>query len=73
MGTLYSHLSLAEREETSVLKAQGKSLCEIARIIAGNPSAISRELKTNVPHVHTGYYRGHKAHHRATIRNQPVT
>lgn len=70
MGTLYSHLSLAEREEISVLKAQGKSLREIARIIDSNPSTISRELKTNAPPVHTGYYRGHKAHHRATIRNQ---
>jgi len=70
MGTRYNHLSLAEREEISVLKAQGKSLREIARIIDRNPSTISRELKTNVPPVHTGYYRGHKAHHRATIRNQ---
>lgn len=70
MGTTYRHLSLAEREEISVLKAQGKSIRAIAQRLNRNPSTISRELKTNAPPVHKGYYRGHKAPERATIRNQ---
>jgi IS30 family transposase len=70
MGTIYSHLCLAEREEISVLKAQGKSIRAIAEVLKRSPSTISRELKTNAPPVHKAYYRGHKAHERATTRNQ---
>jgi IS30 family transposase len=70
MGTTYSHLTAEEREEISILKAQGSSLREIGKVLKRHPSTISRELKTNAPPVHKGYYRGHKAHERATLRNQ---
>ncbi len=70
METTYSHLTAAEREEISILKAQGASIREIGKVLKRHPSTISRELKTNAPPVHKGYYRGHKAHERATLRNQ---
>jgi len=64
----YKHLSLMEREEISILKAQGESMREIGRVLGRHPSTITRELERNVPPVYKGYYRGHKAHERATER-----
>jgi len=40
----YRHLSLMEREEISILKAQGKSMREIGMALKRHPSTISREL-----------------------------
>jgi len=64
----YKHLSITERELISILKAQNKSLREIARAINRDPATISRELKRNAPPVHTGYYLAHKAHQRSARR-----
>ena len=64
----YKHLSLMEREEISILKVQGKSMREIGRVLGRHPSTIIREFARNVPPVHRGYYRGHKAHERAMKR-----
>ena len=57
----YRHLSLMEREEISILKAQGKSMREIGMTLKRHPPTISRELERNAPSVYKGYYRGHKA------------
>ncbi len=41
------YLSLAEREEIAILKAQGSGVREIARQVRRHPSTISRELRRN--------------------------
>lgn len=41
------YLSFVEREEISLLNAQGHGVREIARRIGRSPSAISRELRRN--------------------------
>jgi IS30 family transposase len=41
------YLSLAEREELAILKAQGCGVREIARQVGRSPSTISRELRRN--------------------------
>ena len=64
----YRHLSLMEREEISILRAQGKSMREIGMALKRHPPTISRELERNAPSVYKGYYRGHKAHERAVNR-----
>jgi IS30 family transposase len=58
-------MSLAEREELSILYAQGESLRAIARRLYRNPSTISRELARN----RTGfYYRAVTAQRKAERR-----
>jgi len=44
---MYTHLSLAEREELYALKKAGKSLGNIAKKLGRNKSTLSRELKRN--------------------------
>jgi IS30 family transposase len=68
MSKTYNHLSANERDLLSVLKTEGHSLREIAKILKRNPSTLSRELKRNAPPVYTGYYLPHKAQERATKR-----
>ncbi|MGA9278947.1 IS30 family transposase, partial [Ilumatobacter sp.] len=41
------YLCFAEREEISLLRAQGKGVREIARAVGRNPGTISRELRRN--------------------------
>jgi IS30 family transposase len=41
------YLSLAEREEIAILKAQGRGVRDIARQVGRSPSTISRELHRN--------------------------
>jgi IS30 family transposase len=65
----YTHLNLEEREEISLLFAQGFSLGDIARQIDRDKSTISREITRNGPSLNKGYYRAHKAQERAVIRN----
>lgn len=64
----YKHLSITERELISILKAQNKSLREIALEVKRDVATISRELKRNAPPVHTGYYLAHKAQQRSGKR-----
>lgn len=47
MGKNYTHLSVFERERIVVLKGQGKSLREIAKVLEKGHSTISRELRRN--------------------------
>jgi IS30 family transposase len=43
----YNHLSSEERDKITVLRAQGKSIREIARRLRSNLGALSRELQRN--------------------------
>jgi len=52
MSKSYHRMSLAEREELSILYAQGEGLRAIARTLNRSPSTISRELARN----RTGFY-----------------
>lgn len=70
MKQSYKHLSLAEREEISVWKAEGLSLREIARRLGRDVSSVSRELKRNAPPLRPGRYLPARAHDRSTVRNQ---
>lgn len=42
------YLCFAEREDIALLKAQGKGVREIARVVGRDPSTVSRELRRNV-------------------------
>ena len=64
----YFHLTVDERDQISVLKAEGLSLRGIARELCRHHSTISRELDRNAPPVHKWYYLSHKAHDRSVKR-----
>ncbi len=55
------YLCFAEREEISMLRAEGKGVREIAREIGRSPSTISRELRRNAA------TRGGKLEYRASV------
>ncbi len=65
----YNHLSSEERDKIAVLRAQGNSLNNIAKMINRNKSTISRELKRNSSPTYDVYL-PHKANHRAKSRKQ---
>jgi len=70
MGTSYKHLSLIEREQIAVWKAEGLSLREIARRLGRDVSSVSRELKRNAPPIRSGRYLPARAHLRSENRNR---
>lgn len=45
----YHHLTIEEREKLYLMKGQGKSFREIARLLGRSPSTISREWQRNRP------------------------
>ncbi len=47
MGSHYSHLSTEERGVIMVMKAQGRSGREMARILGRASSTVTRELRRN--------------------------
>lgn len=55
------YLLFQEREEISLLKAQGKGVREIARVVGRNPGTISRELRRNAA------TRGGRLDYRASV------
>jgi len=55
------YLSFAEREEISILRAQNRGVCEIARLTGRDKSTISRELRRNAA------TRGGKLEYRASV------
>lgn len=61
----YSHLTVEERDQISVLKAEGLSLRSIASELGRHHTTISRELEKNAPPVRKGRYLSHKAHERS--------
>lgn len=65
----YNQLSSEERDKIAVLRAQGTSINDIARIIGRNKSTISRELKRNGTSIYKVYL-PHRAQERAQQRKQ---
>ena len=43
----HKHLSIVEREKTAIYRAEGKSICKITELLAGDKSTVSRELARN--------------------------
>lgn len=66
----YRHLGEEERDILAVMRGEGKSLREIARILSRAPSSLSRELNRNAPPIRRGRYLPHKAQDRYKTRNQ---
>lgn len=44
---IYKHLSIQEREKIAIYRAQGLSLCQVAKLLGRDKATISRELKRN--------------------------
>lgn len=65
MAKDYQHLSQEDRDRLSLLRAEKKTLREIARLLRRSPSTISRELRRNCPPARKGQYLPHMAHLRA--------
>jgi len=63
----YKHLSSEERDKIAYLRAQDKSISDIAEIIGRNKATISRELKRNRSPIYNVYL-ANKAHERALKR-----
>jgi len=68
MSKGYKQLSVDERDLIGTLKASGKSIGDIGKMLGRNKSTISRELLRNGPPIYTEYYLPHKAHERAIKR-----
>jgi IS30 family transposase len=78
----YKHLSSEERDKIAYLRAQGKSISDIAESIGRNKGSISRELNRNRSPIYNVYLanraheravkRKHESVHRQRIRN-PLT
>jgi IS30 family transposase len=68
MPQSYQHLSIAEREQLVVRRAEGWSLRRIAAELHRAVSTLSRELQRNAPPVNRAFYRAHAAQARATQR-----
>ena len=68
MPQSYQHLSIAEREQLVVRRAEGWSLRRIAAELGRAVSTLSRELRRNAPPVNVAYYRAHAAQARARHR-----
>jgi len=64
----YSHLTVEERDQISVLKAEGLGPRGIASELGRHHTTISRELNRNAPPVRKGRYLSHKAHERSVQR-----
>jgi len=67
MANHYAHLSLSERDMITTLRAERKSVREIARALGRDPGTISRELKRNASPEYR-LYLSHRAHGRALQR-----
>ena len=68
MKKQYTHLTQMERDELAILKAEGRSMRQIALRMGRSPGTISRELGRNGPPVRVRRYSGLKAHVRAEER-----
>lgn len=70
MGKQYNQIDLEERDQIAILRAEGRPIREISRILGRHHSTIIRELDRNTPPINKGYYLPSKAHDRAAIRKQ---
>lgn len=69
-GKVYKHLDSTDREEISIMLAQGFSQNDIAMRINRHPSTISREIRRNGSSIRSTRYRSNRAQQRADDRNQ---
>lgn len=69
MKKRYKHLSSEERDKIAILRAEGKSRNEIARMIGRDKGTVSRELRRNGSRIYDVYL-PHKAQERSDKRNQ---
>jgi len=65
---MYSHLSIAEREEIAIGLENHMKQREIALQLGRNPSTISREIKRNNPSIRNVKYRANRAQLKAEER-----
>lgn len=70
MGKQYSQISSEERDKIAILRAEGCSIREIARVLGRSHSTLLRELKRNSALVNKGYYLPSSAHQRACVRKR---
>lgn len=66
----YVQLKLEERDKLAILKAEGKSIREIARVLNRDHSTIVRELKRNAAQINKDYYLPSKAQQQASARKK---
>jgi len=69
MKNTYTQLSSEERDKIAILRAEGKSINKIAKMIGRNKSTVSREIKRNKSAVYNVYL-PHRAHKRAKKRKK---
>lgn len=72
MGKHYKHLTLSERDMITTLRAENKSLREIARALGRDAGTISRELKRNASPEYR-LYLSHRAQGRAQQRRKAAS
>jgi IS30 family transposase len=72
MTRQYKHLTVAAREEISILRSQGYSLEDIGAVIGCNKSTVSRELTRNSSGTYD-CYRAHRAVQRAAARRSAAS
>ena len=65
MGKEYGRLSLLEREKLAILRAEGRSIREIGRILGRSHSSVSRELRR---HGKSKEYLPEPAHNKAKAK-----
>lgn len=63
----YHHLSLEEREGMDMMRREGSSIRQMARVLGRSTSSVSRELKRNSSAIY-GCYMDHRAQSRAEMR-----
>ena len=85
MGTKYSHVTIQERCEMARLRAEGRSIRQVAAILDRSPSTVSRELKRNVSrtrgympvyanqHARARRWRGSKLERDAALRDRVLS
>ena len=73
MGKHYQQLSSRERDQISVMRAEGHNARAIARALCRSPATICRELKRNAPPIRRGWYLAHKAQARAQERRSKAS
>lgn len=67
---MYHQLTEPERYTVGVLRRQGLGIRAIARMLARDPSTISREIRRNACHATDGAYRPSKAQERTNGRRR---
>lgn len=72
MGKQYNQLTLAERDQITIMHCEGRKMSEIAKALGRDKSTISRELNRNSSPEYKKYL-SHRAHARANERRTKVS